>query len=89
MKFIAFIKASQPAVIERILSHLGLWSDESTSRQTGPPLWLQIAQAQGYLEDHPEYSPDWEGSQDELHDDATDEPVACADDAYHDQTNWA
>jgi len=88
MKPVAFITPSQPAVIERILTHLGLQSDEATTRKTGPPLWLQIAQAQSYLAEHPECSPDWDGSRDELEHEANDPRGSFGDAAHHDQRNW-
>ena len=89
LKLVAFITRSQPAVIARILDHLELANDQSTERQTGPPLWLQIAQAQSHAEEHPECSPDWDGTRDDLEHDAPDQPDACGDDAYHDQRYWA
>jgi hypothetical protein len=88
MKFVAVTTSSQPTVIDRLLTHLGLDSEDPTARQTGPPLWLQIAQAQSHLEAYPESDPEWDGCRDDFADDVLDQRHACVDDAYHDQSSW-
>ncbi len=56
MKIISFVTPAQPAVLQKILDHLG----EDTERPcaTGPPKWLQIIQAQEHMAQHPEWYPE-------------------------------
>ena len=89
MKIISFVQPTQPAVIERILTHLGLWTDDGMPRSTGPPRWLQIEQARAYLAAHPEHDPQWDGSRDGPADDTLDQRAQGDDEAYHDQRSWA
>ena len=56
MRIVAFIKSSQRDVIEKILAQIG--EDEELPDSTGPPKWMQIAQAKEHMEEHPDFYPD-------------------------------
>ncbi len=56
MKIISFITPSQPAVLHKILDHLG--EQTKPLRATGPPKWLQILEAQAHMAEHPEWYPE-------------------------------
>jgi len=51
MSIISFITPAQQHVIDRILVHLNV--EIVFAPSTGPPLWMQIRQAQAYYEDNP------------------------------------
>ena len=62
--------------------HSGHWQRRMGGRSAGEL-------AQHHDEEHPEFSPDWDGTRDDLEHDGTDQRVTCGDDAYCDQRHWA